>query len=313
MSNINTLEGSVVPEQPTTPKVSFVTEIQSMMHGFGDARRPLLESATLVENVVQQQLRTIIAKAADVSSMRGAKQIMPEDIVFLMRKDRVKLNRMLKYLNVKEMKSCVTGSLAETPVDEIPDGILDGSSGPPKKRSRTCIEFLKSIDQTGELSDLSSVSDTIKHERNVRADWMSRNMDEKRYLEFVNSRRASFTGPKSGPKFREWLKIKSEDSSDNVKIHSTTYDLLVAQLVDLALLVRRDNMRLTGDPFSRYMPGLGHSTTSNQDPKQVETASALTTTEFREAIRRHQSSPVGHANLFTRNSGPRMYAPLLSC
>jgi hypothetical protein len=69
-----------------------------MMHGFGDARTPLLESASLIETVVQQQQWAIVSQAADVATMRAAKCIGPEDILFLLRKDRIKTHRLLKYL-----------------------------------------------------------------------------------------------------------------------------------------------------------------------------------------------------------------------
>lgn len=82
---------------------NFVTEIQSMMHGFGDARTPLLESATLIETVVQQQQWALISQAADISIMRGAKSIGPEDILFLLRKDPVKTHRLLKYLGTSAL------------------------------------------------------------------------------------------------------------------------------------------------------------------------------------------------------------------
>jgi hypothetical protein len=69
-----------------------------MMYGFGDARTPLLESASLIETIVQQQQWAIVSLAADVATMRGAKCIGPEDILFLLRKDRIKTHRLLKYL-----------------------------------------------------------------------------------------------------------------------------------------------------------------------------------------------------------------------
>jgi transcription initiation protein SPT3 len=74
-----------------------------MMHGFGDARTPLLESATLIQTVVQQQQWALISQAADVSIMRGAKSIGPEDIFFLLRKDPVKVHRLLKYLGTSAL------------------------------------------------------------------------------------------------------------------------------------------------------------------------------------------------------------------
>jgi hypothetical protein len=83
----------------------FVTEIRSMMYGFGDARTPLLESANLIEMIVQQQQWAIVSQAADVATMRGAKCIGPEDILFLFRKDRIKTHRLLKYLGTSMLPS----------------------------------------------------------------------------------------------------------------------------------------------------------------------------------------------------------------
>jgi transcription initiation protein SPT3 len=76
-----------------------------MMHGFGDARTPLMESASLIETVVQQQQQTLISRAADVAAMRGAKCIGLEDILFLLRKDRIKTHRLIKYLGTSMLPS----------------------------------------------------------------------------------------------------------------------------------------------------------------------------------------------------------------
>ena len=45
----------------------------------------------------------------------------------------------------------------------------------------------------------------------------------------------------------------------------------VAQIVDLALLVRQDNLVCPGSPFSRYMPATGYSTRHSVDCRQVRT------------------------------------------
>ena len=45
----------------------------------------------------------------------------------------------------------------------------------------------------------------------------------------------------------------------------------VAQIVDLALLVRQDNLACPGSPFSRYMPATGYSTRHSLDCRQVRT------------------------------------------
>lgn len=73
-----------------------------MMHGFGDSSEPLIESAKIIEEVVLQQMRAIIKNACEVSDRRGngkkGVSVSAEDLVFLLRKDKVKLQRLLKYL-----------------------------------------------------------------------------------------------------------------------------------------------------------------------------------------------------------------------
>jgi hypothetical protein len=59
------------------------------------------------------------------------------------------------------------------------DITLETSSASGSKQSYMCKEFLKSIDQTGELTDTSAVPvDVVKYERNVRAERSSRTLDD---------------------------------------------------------------------------------------------------------------------------------------
>lgn len=74
----------------TGKSISFVAELQSMMFSLGDARRPLHETVVLVEDVVHTQLINLLQQAAEVSQLRGARVISPEDLLFLMRKDKKK-------------------------------------------------------------------------------------------------------------------------------------------------------------------------------------------------------------------------------
>lgn len=319
MSSVgDVIEGTKGSADPgVTLRAYFVAEIQSMLHGFGDARTPLWETACLVENVVQEQMKSIINQATDVAAMRGAKSVGPEDIIFLMRKDRVKLHRLLKYLDLKDLRSNMTGILGEATLD--PE--VAGETPFPKKRSRVCLDFLSSIDQTGELTDTTNLPvDIVKYERTVRAERSSRALDEARYFEFVNARRASFVSVKSAPKFREWLRIKPDDNSEAPKILNAAYDLLgymayetVAQLVDLALLVRQDKQLRACEPLSRYMPGIGYSSSHSVDTQQIETAPPITVAEMREVMRRYWNSPVGPGIGFTRNINCHADNFLLCC
>lgn len=84
--------------QKPTATQWFITEIQQMMHGFGDCRRPLLESATIIEEIVHQQLRTVLTQATEVAAARNARFTSMEDFIFLLRKDKGKLRRLIIHI-----------------------------------------------------------------------------------------------------------------------------------------------------------------------------------------------------------------------
>ncbi|XP_049621473.1 transcription initiation protein SPT3 homolog [Suncus etruscus] len=228
--------------------ISFAAELQSMMFSLGDARRPLHETAVLVEDVVHTQLINLLQQAAEVSQLRGARMISAEDLLFLMRKDKKKLRRLLKYMFFRDYKSKIVKGIDE---DDLLEDKTSGSNTT-NKRQKIAQEFLNSIDQTGELLAMfeDDEIDEVKQERMERAERQSRIMDSAQYAEFCESRQLSFS--KKASKFRDWLDCNSME----IKPNAVAMEILaylayetVAQLVDLALLVRQD-MVTEGDPFS---------------------------------------------------------------
>ncbi|XP_062813122.1 transcription initiation protein SPT3 homolog isoform X2 [Anolis carolinensis] len=226
---------------------NFTPELQSMMFSLGDARRPLHESAVLVEDIVHTQLINLLQQASEVSQMRGARVISAEDLIFLMRKDKKKLRRLLKYMFFRDYKSKVVKGIEED--DLLEDKFSSGTN----KRQKIAQDFIASIDQTGELLALleDDEIDDVKQERMERAERQARMMDSAQYAEFCESRQLSFS--KKASKFRDWL----DCSSMEIKPNAVAMEMLaylgyetVAQLVDLALLVKQDMTPKAGDPFS---------------------------------------------------------------
>ena len=69
-----------------------------MLYTFGDSRRPRLETAILVDDIVRQQMVEILLRAVDASHLRGANGLVSiEDVLFLLRKSPVKVQRFVKY------------------------------------------------------------------------------------------------------------------------------------------------------------------------------------------------------------------------
>jgi hypothetical protein len=78
---------------------------------------------------------------------------------------------------VKDLKKNISGILQDSPLDW--DITQETSSASGSKQIHMCEKFLKSIDQTGELTDTSAVPvDVVKYERNVRAERSSRILDD---------------------------------------------------------------------------------------------------------------------------------------
>ncbi|XP_074093177.1 transcription initiation protein SPT3 homolog isoform X1 [Macrotis lagotis] len=245
----------------TGKSTSFALELQSMMYqqhisvingiwfSLGDARRPLHETAVLVEDIVHTQLINLLQQAAEVSQLRGARVISAEDLLFLMRKDKKKLKRLLKYMFFRDYKSKIVKGIEE---DDLLEDKFSSSSNV-NKRQKIAQDFLHSIDQTGELLAMfeDDEIDDIKQERMERAERQTRMMDAAQYAEFCESRQLSFS--KKTSKFRDWLDCSNMEIKPNViamEILAYLAYETVAQLVDLALLVRQDMAPKAGDPFS---------------------------------------------------------------
>ncbi|XP_055491533.1 transcription initiation protein SPT3 homolog isoform X2 [Leucoraja erinacea] len=232
---------------------SFVAELQTMMYALGDARRPLQETAVLIEDIVHSQLINLLHQAAEISQVRGARVIAAEDLLFLMRKDKRKLRRLIRYMSFRDFKSKIIKGVEDEDVIEA-----DKSSSSINKRQKLYQEFLSSIDQTGELLGLLEEDDTdeVKQERLERAERQTRTMDSSQYAEYCESRQLSFA--KKSSKFKDWLDCSSMEVKPNpiaLEIMAYLAYETVAQLVDLALLVKQDMAAKTGDPFNNIRSG----------------------------------------------------------
>ena len=106
---VNVLNVNVVKSNPTSQAIpaatnNFVDEIQSMLYGFGDSRRPKIETAILVDEIVRKQMTEILTKAIEVSYQRGSHgTVGVEDIAFLMRKNPLKVQSLYRHLSIKDM------------------------------------------------------------------------------------------------------------------------------------------------------------------------------------------------------------------
>ncbi|XP_003696150.2 transcription initiation protein SPT3 homolog isoform X2 [Apis florea] len=295
--------------------VNYTTEIRQMMHGFGDSSEPLIESAKIVEEVVLQQMRTIIKKACEVSERRGNSKknicVSAEDLIFLLRKNKIKLQRLIKYLDLKQFKA----SIHKTIDSDLPEDILENENLNGSKNKGPLYNFLNEINNTGELLEDASTIDEVKQQRCVRAEIMTRSMDEARYLKFSKARNASFAN-KNRHKFSDWIASESD-----VTISKQAYTILgylayetVAQIIDFALLVRQDQNKIFGDAIDRLR--LSYVNPYTYKPYyhgKVAVTKPITPAEIIEALRRYWSPQLDMTGPFNRWSMKKSHLKLLSC
>uniref|UniRef100_A0A665UMK6 SPT3 homolog, SAGA and STAGA complex component n=1 Tax=Echeneis naucrates TaxID=173247 RepID=A0A665UMK6_ECHNA len=210
-----------------------------------------------VEDIVHTQLITMLHQACEGAALRGSRVISAEDILFLMRRDKRKVARLLKYLQFRDYKSKLLKSLEEEEISQETDrwGAPTGATGGNQRRQRLAQDFLAWMDQTGELLSLSDRQDVdpVKQERMERLERQTRAMDQAQYSEFCESRQLSFA--KKASKFRDWLDCSSLELKPNsiaMEILSYLAYETVAQIVDLSLLVKQE-MTAKTNPISHVI------------------------------------------------------------
>ncbi|CAH1179044.1 unnamed protein product [Phaedon cochleariae] len=279
------------------PKISFYSEISLMMFGFGDSHTPNPETVSLVESITLKQLRTLVQEALKYSD---GKNIKGEELVFLMRHNKHKMRRFIKYLMNKQNKLAIQKMQTNLAFE------VDGSDRP----KGDLMEFIERIDETGEFMDLSEV-DEVKFQRQLRADRISQALDEKKYLEFCKARCASFyskeTTHRSLDKLRLWVDPKKEINFQPEGLDVLGYYAYqtVAEIIDYALLVRMDTKcgtdplkHLAGSYYTATMfNGKHHFENGNPDYTKVHNSQhAISVNEIKEVMRRVTTPQAGRLN-----------------
>ncbi|XP_034041280.1 transcription initiation protein SPT3 homolog isoform X2 [Thalassophryne amazonica] len=196
----------------------------------------------------------MLHQACEGAVLRGSRVISAEDILFLMRRDKRKLSRLLKYLQFRDYKSKLLKNLEDEDALQETDrwgGVAIGN----QRKQRLAQDFLVWMDQTGELLSLSDRQevDPVKQERMERLERHTRAMDQAQYSEFCESRQLSFA--KKASKFRDWLDCSSLELKPNtiaMEILSYLAYETVAQIVDLSLLVKQEMTSKAG-PISHVI------------------------------------------------------------
>ncbi|OBZ89622.1 SAGA complex subunit spt3 [Choanephora cucurbitarum] len=236
-------------------KYRFQSEIQQMMFVFGEVSDPLQEVTLLVEDIVRSQVIEIIIQAAAQATRRNSRYLSAEDLIFLMRHDRAKVNRLRSFLSWKDVRK----NAKDASGDQVEDVVEETNTG---KIHRSIIKLpwelvnqftdviVKSINPEEESEDedeIEAYNDSIQ--RLKEADDITRAMTREEYVHYSECRQASFTYRK-GKRFRDWACMSSiVDIKPNDDIVDSlgflTYEM-VSKLTTTALRIKRDLMQAAG-------------------------------------------------------------------
>lgn len=143
------------------------------MHSYGDLK-PATESAFIIEQIVQQQMMELIGQAIQVANLRNSKVIGLEELIFLLRRDKQKLSRLFRYLAIKDKAQTLKSRSVDEPNNSadflgVNSTNLSDEATNQSKRIKLCYDFVKSIDQTGELLEAfeKDFFDPVKHDRSL--------------------------------------------------------------------------------------------------------------------------------------------------
>ena len=238
----------------------YRSEISQMMIVIGNSE-PTTETTALVEEIVRGQVIELLTQAASQASKRGTKSISTEDLIFLIRHDRAKVNRLRTYLSWKDVRKNAkdTDGGAADGADLLDDAAAGpGATGGGAAADATSrLKYRKA--KVGLPWDLSSMfpeqvperedeEDEEENEANAatmerlkNADDRTRGMSKDEYVHWSECRQASFTYRKS-KRFREWSHmssiLESRPGDDIVDILGFLTFEIVAVITEEALKIK---------------------------------------------------------------------------
>ncbi|KAG0043900.1 Transcription initiation protein spt3 [Gryganskiella cystojenkinii] len=252
----------------------YQSEIQQMMFVFGEVSDAIQDTTMLVEDIVRSQVIEIICQAAQQARKRGSRFMSAEDLIFLIRHDRPKVNRLRTYLSWKDVRKNVKDS-SEGPGGPGGDDVgidvttHDGKGGPgdgpggknassgpapitKARRMRVKLSwellnaFADAMGTTGEDDeddddDEDAYLDSMQRLRD--ADRVTAAMTREEYEHYSECRQASFTYKKA-KRFREWANMSAyidmRPNDDIIDILGFLTFEMVSTLTRAALNVKQE-------------------------------------------------------------------------
>lgn len=227
-------------------KYKYRVEIQQVMFVSGVTTDPPLQTVMVVEDIVRSQVVELMNRGTALARRRGSKAISVEDIMFLIRHDVAKVNRLSTYLawkdvrkNAREQDNGANGTTDGQDILEDPAAALASQDKRQMKGRRIGLPWKtqnmfpipmnavsglpvptshsgnvgqgsgggQDEEAEGDDSDAEdSEAMQIMNERLRLADLRTRNMTKEEYVHWSECRQASFTFRKA-KRFKDWAGV----------------------------------------------------------------------------------------------------------
>lgn len=203
-------------------KYRYRVEVQQMMFVSGETNDPPVETTSLIEDIVRGQVIEILLQATKTAAARGTRSISAEDVIFLIRHDRAKVNRLITYLSWKDVRKNTKDEGGGTESFMEQDGAAGGgAAAAPSDQSKMITRYRKlkirlpwevqfmfseqhlETAEEAEEDDEEKAATLASLKRLKMADERTKNMTKEEYVHWSECRQASFTFRKA-KKFREW-------------------------------------------------------------------------------------------------------------
>ncbi|PYH48326.1 transcriptional regulator SPT3 [Aspergillus saccharolyticus JOP 1030-1] len=316
-----------------TPK--YRQEIQQMMFVSGETAEPSVETTTLIEEIVRQQVVEILARSTALATRRGVRSISTDDLIFLIRHDKAKVSRLKTFLSWKDVRKNVKDSddkggadaadfaAADDPIaGGVVAGPQDVASKPKNKRARVGLAWDVNSFYSVQVPEREDEEDEEEEEQNyatlqrlAAADERTKHMTKEEYVFWSECRQASFTYRKS-KRFREWagfgIVTESKPNDDIVDILGFLTFEIVQTLTEEALKVKeredREKNRRGGADNGEDSKKRKRETGLFDPPEEGRTP--VEPKHIREAYRKLQATPNKNIAMLLHNGRVPARMPL---
>ncbi|EJP69511.1 transcription initiation factor IID [Beauveria bassiana ARSEF 2860] len=237
---------------PESFKRILIDTIRQMMYVSGETGEPSVETTSIIEDIVRQQVIELLRNCTELASRRGSKSISTNDLIFQIRHDQAKVSRLRTFLSWKDVRKNIKdsddkGADADLAAGDDPGNVAGPVDEAAKKNKKAKVGLpwepasffnVEVPERDDEEDDEEEESNWITLQRLRKADDRTRAMTREEYVTWSEYRQASFTWRK-GKRFREWagfgIVTDSKPSDDIVDILGFLTFEMVQTLTEMAL------------------------------------------------------------------------------